>query len=387
LNDVYHAGWFRLLLLLLCVNLVICTIERLPKTLRLLKFREEHIEPQKLLKFTYHTEISTRLPLQEVQPRLEKLFSREFAALQPVGTADGFGAFAEKGRWSPFMVYIVHLSVLLILLGALLGSFFGFKGFMNLPEGEASSEVDLYRGQQSVTLPFQVRCDHFEASFYDTGAPKEFKSDLTILDQDREVLKRSIRVNDPLTYEGISFYQASYGSFLTQAEVDLSDRESGKTYKMVLPFRKILAIPGTQDKVEVVDYQQDLGRFGPAVAVVLFKEGVKEPSGSWILVKMPDFHGNRIGNYQVKITNTQTGQYTGLQVKRDPGIWMVYLGFIVMIAGVGLAFYTSHRKLWILASPGNASTKIIIAGRSNKNSLAFEQEFKRLSDLLQAEIE
>jgi cytochrome c biogenesis protein len=386
LNDVYHTAWFRLLVLLLCVNLVICSIERLPKTLKLLQRREEGISPNNLLQFACNSRITTRLPWQETQSRLTRIISEEFAPVTPVEGPDAFSGFAEKGRWSPLMVYVVHSSVLLILVGALMGSFWGFKGFMNIPEGEASSEVDLYTGRQSIVLPFQIRCDDFEASFYDTGAPKEYRSDLTILTQGQEVLKQSIRVNDPLTYAGISFYQSSYGTTLRQAEVELTDKGTGKSYKLTLPYRVDVPIPGTKDRVRAVDYQQDLSRFGPAVAVMLMKEGEQEPGGSWILVNMPEFHGNRIGSYKVQVTRTETAQYTGLQVKRDPGVWIVYLGFIVMVLGVAMTYYSCHRKIWFHATPGKATTQIVVAGRAGKNSLAFENDFKRLSDRLHAEM-
>ena len=82
-------------------------------------------------------------------------------------------------------------------------------------------------GKNAIMLPFQIRCDDFEASFYDTGAPKEYRSDLTIIDKGQEVLKQSIRVNDPLSYQGVTFYQASYGAMLKQAEIELQDRDSG----------------------------------------------------------------------------------------------------------------------------------------------------------------
>jgi cytochrome c biogenesis protein len=79
-------------------------------------------------------------------------------------------------------------------------------------------------------------------------------------------------------------------------------------------------------------------------------------------------------------------QFTGLQVKRDPGIWLVYAGFTAMLIGIGLTFYTSHRKLWIWALPGEKSSKIIIAGRASKNPLAFEQEFNRLCNRIETEL-
>lgn len=282
------------------------------------------------------------------------------------------------------MVYVVHLSVLVILLGAIIGSLFGFKGFMNISEGEASGDVILSDGKSSIALPFQVRCDKFEASFYDTGAPKEYRSDLTITDDGQEVLKQSIRVNDPLSYEGVTFYQASYGSTLRQVDVEFQDTGSGQSHRMTLPFREIRSIPGTTDKVQVVEYQQDFSRFGPAVGIALQREG-QEPAGSWILVNRPDFHGNRILNYHIKVIRADQIPYTGLQVKRDPGVWVVWFGFVALLTGIGLTFYTSHSKLWVWAERNESarpSVKILLAGRASKNSLAFEKDFNLLCDQL-----
>ena len=388
LNDLYHTGWFRTILLLLCINLIICTIQRLPKTLKLIQHREEQISPERLEKFSCHTRLTTPQPLATTQAQLQEVIADEFAPLQPLAGTEAFRAVAERGRWSRLMVYIIHLSVLVILVGAILGSIFGFKGFMNLAEGESSDEVMLDRGAKAILLPFQIRCDDFAVSFYDTGAPEEYRSDLTIIDNGQEVLKQAIRVNDPLTYRGVTFYQASYGSILKQAEIELQDRDSGATQKLTLPYREVVPIPGGQDEVQVMQYQENLGNFGQAVAIVLFKEG-QEPTGSWILADMPDFHGNRLQNYRIKVLQVEKAQYTGLQVKQDPGIWFVYLGFTVMLLGIGMTFYTSHRKIWVWASPdqaGKASTTLLIAGKTNKNSLAFEQEFNQLCARLEGQL-
>jgi cytochrome c biogenesis protein len=168
--------------------------------------------------------------------------------------------------------------------------------------------------------------------------------------------------------------------------VEFLDRDSGKSHKMTLPFRETKMIPGTRDQVEIVEYQQDLSRFGPALGIVLQKEGERESSGSWVLVKVPEFHGNRIKNYQIKVIEMKDAQYTGLQVKRDPGIWTVYFGFTAMLVGIGLTFYTSHRKLWIWAGPEKAASRIVIAGRSSKNAFAFEQDFNKLCERLQEQL-
>jgi cytochrome c biogenesis protein len=225
-------------------------------------------------------------------------------------------------------------------------------------------------------------------SFYDNGAPKEYRSDLTIIDKGREVVNQSILVNDPLDYEGITFYQASYGTILKHVEVELENRETGTSQRITLPFREVVPIPGTQDEIEVMQFQEKFSGFGQAAAIVLLKEG-QQPTGSWILIDMPDFHGNRIQNYRIKVLNAEKTQYTGLQVKQDPGVWFVYIGFTAMLIGIAMTFYTSHRKLWVWASPGKKgqnSTKVIIAGKTNKNSLAFEQEFNQLCARLRIDL-
>lgn len=388
LNDLYHTGWFRFLLLLLALNLVICTIQRLPKTMKQLKQRDDRITLEKLTKFAYHHQVDSPLPRDEIESQLAAIVSSEFGPVRKLEESEAYVGVVETGRWSRWMVYVVHLSVLLILIGALMGSMLGFKGYMNIAEGGASQEVRLYRGDASITLPFKVRCDDFAVSFYDTGAPKEYRSDLTIVDNGKPVLSRPIIVNDPLSYDGVTLYQSSYGAILKQAEVEFQDKDSGKTYKLTLPYGETQIIPGTSDKVQIVDYQQNMSQFGPAVGIALFREG-QEPIGSWILVKMPQFHGNKIQNYQVSVLKAEDGYYTGLQVKKDPGVWIVYAGFTALLVGIGMTFYTSHRKLWIWAGPvksGKNSTRIMVAGRTNKNPIAFEKDFNRLCERLQNDL-
>jgi len=383
LNNLYHSMWFRILLLLLCTNLVACTIERLPKTIRLIRRFEAPFDSQKLSKFGISSSIAAALPFEQTQSVVESAVCETFGRMcriesGRVGGQGPFCAVSETGRWSTLMVYGVHLSVLIVLVGALAGSYLGFKGAMNLTEGETSDKVMLAGDESVQGLPFEVRCDKFEVSFYDTGAPKEFRSDLAIIDKGREVLKESIVVNDPLTYEGITFYQASYGTTLKEAEIDLTDPDSGKKIALTLPFRQPVTIPGTDDQLVIADYQEDLMRVGQAIELVYGKQG-RQSSAQWILIDRP-YHGNRIENYLVRVTRIDKARFTGLQVKKDPGIWLVWAGFTLMTLAIGLTFYSSHRKLWVCIEPDKKRKKTIVtlAGRASRNAQAFEEKFEAL---------
>jgi cytochrome c biogenesis protein len=383
LNNLYHSMWFRVLLLALCANLVACTIDRFPKTIRLLRSLESPFDSQKLSRFGLSSSISTDVPFEQAQSIVENAVCQSFGRMCRIGSehTGGVGpycAVSEAGRWSRLMVYLVHLSVLTVLVGALAGSVLGFKGSMSLIEGQSSDEVTLADGERIRKLPFLLKCDKFEVSFYDTGAPREFRSDLSVLEDGKEVLKRAVIVNDPMTYEGITVYQASYGIALKEAGIELTDSDSGEKISMMLPFRQPVNIPGTADQLMIAEYLENLMRVGQAVEFVYFKQG-KQSSAQWILVDRP-YHGNRIGNYLVRVTQMDKAPYTGLEVKKDPGIWLVWAGFAVMTLAIGLTFYSSHRKLWVCIETdetGNKTT-VTFAGRTSRNPHVFEEKFETL---------
>ena len=72
---------------------------------------------------------------------------------------------------------------------------------------------------------------------------------------------------------------------------------------------------------------------------------------------------------------------TGLQVAKDPGVWVVYLGFFLMMAGLYIAFFLSHQRIWLLyETDTSGNTTLGIAGTTNKNKLGFEKVFTSLVD-------
>jgi cytochrome c biogenesis protein len=386
LSNLYHSVWFRVLLLLLCINMIACTVERLPKTIRLIRRSEDAFDSQKLSKFGLSCSFAASLTQDQTQSIAERVVGETFGAMRRIESPGAFCAVSEKGRWSRLMVYGVHISVLIVLVGALMGSYVGFKGMMTLAEGEISGEVLLADGRQVAELPFMVRCDKFDISFYDTGAPKEFRADLAIIDKGREVLKAPIVVNGPLTYNGITFYQTTYGTTLKGAVIELTDSRSGKALTMDLPLREPVTIPGTSDRLIITKYEQDLDGFGRAIGIIFEKEG-QPPSGQWILVDRP-FHGNRIEDYKVRVVRADEVRYTGIEVKKDPGVWLVWIGFSCMTLAIGLTFYSSHRKLWVCIEPDKKGQKSVIAlaGRISRNAQAFEEKFEALQMRLEREL-
>ena len=123
---------------------------------------------------------------------------------------NSFSLFSERSRISEMAVYIVHASLLLIFLGFIVDSLYGWRGFLMLSPGTSSNQVGMKDGSQR-TIPFAIRCNGTGEETYADGSPKRWWSKLAVVDGGREVSRKEIVVNDPLVYQGLGFYQASYG--------------------------------------------------------------------------------------------------------------------------------------------------------------------------------
>ena len=76
-----------------------------------------------------------------IRNQVDAVLMAEFA-VPVISEKDGaFHLFAQKAPWSRLAVYAVHLSVLVIFIGAIIGSLFGYKGFVNIPEGQSIDKV------------------------------------------------------------------------------------------------------------------------------------------------------------------------------------------------------------------------------------------------------
>ena len=121
-----------------------------------------------------------------------------------------FSVFGERNRFSEMAVYVVHASLLLIFLGGIVDALYGWRAFVTLTRGQQSSQVEPQKGVTR-NLPFVIRCEGAGQENYADGTPKRWWSDLAVVKNGQVVLRKQIVVNDPLVYEGVRFYQASYG--------------------------------------------------------------------------------------------------------------------------------------------------------------------------------
>ena len=210
--DMYRSWWFRLLIMLLVLNIIVCSIERLASISKIIFVKKPSFKRSRFQKARNLSTFDDDRSPETLKTLFLPVLQRQFRYTRLEESADGvLCLFAEKWRWTRIGVYVVHLSIVVLLLGSLIGSIFGFEGFVNIPENETVDTIFLRQSGGAYRLPFSIRCDDFDVRFYDNGAPKEFRSRLTILENDRPVLQKDILVNHPLRYEGINLFQSSYG--------------------------------------------------------------------------------------------------------------------------------------------------------------------------------
>ena len=409
LLDLYHSWWFQTLMLLLALNVMVCSIDRLSATWRIIFPKRRQFSLARFRRFEPKEELTKNGAGEQLKKPCQAFISRNFRYCRAEETDSGYAIFGERGRWTRIGVYIVHLSVICMLVGGVIGTRFGFEGFVNLAPGEAAQKIQLRNRNQMLQLGFAIRCDDFKVSFYPNGAPEEFRSSLSIIEQGKVVKSQDIIVNAPLHYKGISIFQASYGPLPSRPQdVQVPDelslvftsKATGMIYQKKAAVGQTIEIPESLGKFTVDEFRgsydfrgQDLGATlvgtlhqsdGAAVEVVL---PVQFPSFD----KMgPIFNKTRkddmlISVSGVKAQPAEERYFTGLQVSRDPGVWVVYTGFILIIIGCYITFFMSHRQVCVDIIESGRNCRIVITGTANKNKLGNERKLKSLAQSLSQE--
>jgi len=381
LFDMYHSWWFSFILLLLVINLVACSVHRLPGIFSQISRPSGDLEDRMLKTIPYVEKI--QIPNQakkeeDIQSSLKK-WSRKWERIE---TDRAITLFSEKGRLSRLGVPVTHLSILIILIGGILGSLYGFKGRVEILKGETMDQVFVRAKDKEIPRPlgFSVRCDDFKITYYDLPGRqekhvKDYTSLLTILENGKEVLKRTVQVNHPLHFKGLAFYQANYGAIHdVTLEVQWKNKKEKTTF--VVPEGATVPVPNSNSLIRVLQYSPEVHNFGEGVQVVLLKPN-QEPRSFWLLKAYPKFDEQRKDEFILTFEGDVPREYTGLSVTKDPGVWVVWVGCSLMIFGLIISFFFSHQRVWARI-PKSLGGEIVLAGSANKNRLGFEKTFGEL---------
>ncbi len=388
LNDMYHSWWFLLLLTLLVLNVVVCTIERFPpKWKALLKENKGTAKPEIIERLSNKDVFTVDAQPAEVKARLLGIFKKRRYRVRTFEEKDGVSIYAWKGISGRFGADVTHVSLLVILLGAIIGNIYGYNDFRIVYEG----------GSMSVPqADFQLRLDRFWIDYYDTGQIKQYNSLLTVIEDGKEVFKKHIWVNEPLLYKGIRFYQSSYGMAwdrVKEAQVALKRKDREELDPPVtIKWGELKKIPDSEYSVRIVGYVADFAfdertktvfsksadANNPALKVEVYR-GDELVSTPWLFFKYPGlFSTIPDSGDDIVFTAFRPTLFSGISINKDPGTNIVWLGTGIMGLGFILAFFVHHRRVWVSVRDARNSSEIRIGGTVNKDRFTFEREFEEL---------
>ncbi len=405
LTDVFHAWWFLGLLALVSLTIIAASIDRFPNSWRYFsrpyKYPDESfrraLRPQKSLPIADEESglVAAERALHEMGFKPERVVPRD-------SRENHLGIFSERHRVSELAVYIVHASLLLIFFGTIVDGLWGWRGYISLNEGQTSNQIEIRDGSKR-TLPFAIRCDEAGQENYKDGTPKKWWSKLAVVENGKDVKSKEIVVNDPLLYNGVRFYQSSFGSNgkvdkLTLVAAKNSTNGSGAKQTIGLAVNDTISLDA-DTTVRFAEFFPDYAvRDGqvylksnelenPAAHLVVTSKAAGKDFDVWF-PPMEEVADNSKAPYQFQATDLKIGHYTGLQVSHEPGQWGVWSGVVLLGVGLTFVFYVVHMRFWMVPvrDPKTGKCSLWIGGTANRNRDAFEQRFKDLVTSVETEL-
>jgi cytochrome c biogenesis protein len=370
LDHVYRTWWYLGLLAFFGVSLATCTFTtQLPmlKSARRWRFYDNPRFFQKLA-------LSAELTQTNLEPLVTKLTDKRYRIFQEENKI-----YARKGIIGKIGPIIVHIGMIVILIGGVIGALTGFLAQEMIASGDTFQVKNVIEAGRwsagQVPKDYSIAVDDFHIDYSPAGDIDQFYSDLRVVDaQGKELRKETIYVNKPLIYRGVTFYQTDWGIAGIKVRVNNS------------PIFKLPMAQLGKEKARIwgtwIPTKPDLSA---GVSVL-----AKDLQGT---VLVYDTAGKLIGSaregsaIEVNGVNLQILKVigsTGLQIKADPGVPVVYLGFALLMAGVMMSYF-SHSQVWAVLK----ENKVYIGGRTNRAQVVFERELIEIIDQLQvvAEVE
>lgn len=362
LFTAFQSIWFKVLVTALSISLLACSVHRVRGLWVTAAHPHVVVGDQFFAHAPQRETIVARTSQQASLAGVADVLARHHYRMQVEDDGD-LHVYADRNRWAPLGSLFGHLSLLLILAGAIVGTTFGFRdGSFVVAEGSTAPVA---------TDDLSVRLVAFRDAYYtDTGTPSDYASDVILYQGGREVARQTVRVNEPLRYGDVSFYQSFFGPAAVLAVKDASQQTI---------FSGGVPLAWTTN-----DSSRQVGTFalsdaGLTVWVIgssgtddtLIKPGqvrleIYQTSGSGQPIATETLDPGKPASVQgLTFTFDRENLFTGLNVSRDPGAPLVWIGALLLFGGFTVVFVFPHRRLWgrLTTSRGRTTLALAAIGR------------------------
>ncbi|EHC08684.1 cytochrome c biogenesis protein [Fischerella thermalis CCMEE 5282] len=370
LDHVYRTWWFLALLIFFGTSLTACTFTRQLPALKAARRWKFYDQPRQFTKLA----LSAELDNGSVDSLKQILKNRSYKVFQETDKTNIL--YARKGIIGRIGPIIVHIGIVVILLGSIWGAMTGFMAQEMVASGNTFQVKNIIdAGPWAATrIPkdWSVRVNRFWIDYTPSGSIDQFYSDLSVLNnQNQEVDHKKIFVNQPLRYRGVTFYQTDWGIAAVRVRVNQSP-----------VFQIPMALLNTNGNSRIwgtwIPTKPDLSEGVSLLAKDLQGTVLIYDAAGQLFNTLRTGMSTQING--VKLTVLDVVGSTGLQIKADPGIPIVYTGFALLMLGVVMSYF-SHSQIWALQIDG----RLYVGGKTNRAQVAFEQEMLGILDSLSQE--
>ena len=359
LDHVYRTWWFLALLIVFGASLTACTFTRQFPALGAAQKWKYYSQPRQFQKLALSAELSET----DLATLATGLTQRRYLVFQ-----DGKQLYGRKGIVGRIGPIVVHASMLLILLGAILGAMTGFFAQEIVPSGETFQIRNIFDAgpwaEAQIPKDWSVRVNRFWIDYTPEGKIDQFYSDLSVLDQaGAEIDRKTIFVNEPLRHRGVTLYQADWGIAAVQIKLNNSP-------VLQLPMQQ-LENDGPRFWGTWLPTKPDMSEGVTLLASDLQGSVLIYDNAGQLVSTVRRGMAAEVNGVMLSLVNVVGS--TGLQIKADPGIPLVYGGFGLLMLGVIMS-YVSHSQVWALEQDGT----VYVGGRTNRAQVAFERELLAL---------
>jgi cytochrome c biogenesis protein len=354
-DHVYTTWWFITLILLFGLSLLTCTFLQQFPSLKIARRCQFFRTTQQFNRLN----ISTNLQHLSLPQLLFKIKENNYSIFQQKNII-----YCYKGLIGRIAPIFVHFSLIIILIGTIVGSLSGFKAQEIIPKTETFHIQNILNNGQFTLIPkVSIRINDFWITYTKQTTITQFYSDLSILSLDgNEIVRKTIFVNSPAKYNGIDYYQTDWNL--------VGLRIKNKDFLIFqYPF---INLPENKEKLWLTWISTN-AQLNEGITILIDNlQGYCS-----VYDKVGNFIGNLELNESLKIENSITLidilSSTGLQIKADPGILLIYLGFLFLMMST-LISYITYSQLWIVQE----KKIFFIGGNTTRATFDFELEFLRL---------
>jgi cytochrome c biogenesis protein len=354
--DVFRSPVFAGTLAVITVAIIICTLNRVPGIWAVITHPKITTTRGFLRGAETNAVYTTSTAIDSVESSIETVLKQKRYRVLTEQVGDETHFYADKNRWSKLGTFPFHLGLILILVGGIVASVYGFRdNEFVIPEG---SRRNVGHG-----TGLSVELNRFRDNWSAIGVPIDYRSDITIYEGGEPVKSGSVQVNGPLSYGNATFYQSSFG---TAAQMKIMDSSGNVVYSdatdlglftkrdnpdapagvIQLPLEGVQLIligpdsdPFNQPELDTMQLQS--GQLWISLEALGENTDVSGSGTEGIVLTQGE--PQRVGDYT--ITFERESRFTVLQVGYNPGIPIFIIAVFWLLGGLIVTFYFPHRRI------------------------------------------